>query len=41
VMEEIRRVVSCSGGVSSPPGGVFLGGTIVIPGRKKPWKPLS
>jgi hypothetical protein len=24
-MEEIRRFVACSGDVSSPPGGVFLG----------------
>ena len=28
-MEEIRRLVAFSGGVSSPPGGVFLGWTIV------------
>ena len=37
LMEEIRRWVACSGGVSSPPRGVFFGWTIVMPGRTKPW----
>src|SRR5262245_44218112 len=36
LMEELQRLVAFSGGVSSPPRGVFLGWTIVIPGRKIP-----
>lgn len=31
--EEIRRLVACSSGVSSPPRGVFLGWKLVMPGR--------
>ena len=29
------------GGVSSPPRGFFFGWTMVIPLRRKPWKPIS
>ena len=39
-IDEIRRFVSCSGGVNSPPGGFFLGWIMVIPAGN-PWKPLS
>ena len=38
-MEDIRRLVAFSGGVSSPPRGVFFGWTIVMPGRKTPGSP--
>ena len=40
-IDEIRRLLAFSGGVSSPPRGVFFGWETVMPGRKNPWKPLS
>jgi hypothetical protein len=33
--------IAFSGGVSSPPGGFFLGWAIVTSWRQNPWKPLS
>ena len=39
LLEEIRRLVAFSGGVSAPPRGVCFGWTSVRPGRTKPWTP--
>jgi hypothetical protein len=41
LMAARRRVVACSGGVSSPPRGVVWGWTLVTSCRETPWKPLS
>jgi hypothetical protein len=40
-VEEMRRLVAFSGGVSSAPRGFFLGWTILTPARTNPWKPTS
>jgi hypothetical protein len=40
-MDEMARLAAFSGGVSSPPGGVVLGWTIVIPSPVEPWNPRS